>query len=61
MTKYRIRTDISADPEDRSWIVQKDEGDGWKELAVFDNVDAAMHLWNSLESSKQQKHESDSN
>lgn len=52
MTKYRIRTDISSDPEDREWSVQKDEGDGWKELAVFDNVDAAMHLWNSLESSK---------
>lgn len=53
MTKYRIRTDINAEPEDRIWKVQKDEGDGWVDVAEYDDPDSAMRLWSSLESSKQ--------
>lgn len=52
MTKYRIRTNIEADPEDRIWRVQKDEGAGWVDVAEYDDAESAMRLWNSLESSK---------
>lgn len=52
MIRYKIMTDISAEPEDRVWKVQKDEGDGWVDVAEYDNPDSAMRLWNSLESSK---------
>lgn len=52
MTKYRIRTDFNVDPEDRKWKVQKDAGNGWEDLAEYDDPETAMRLWNSLESSK---------
>lgn len=52
MTRYRISTDINAEPEDRSWKVQKDEGSGWVDVAEYDDAESAMRLWNSLESIK---------
>lgn len=51
MTRYRIRTNIGADPEDRTWTVQKNEGHDWVDVAEYDDAESAARLLEALESS----------
>lgn len=51
MTRYRIKTNIGAEPEDRTWTVQKDEGKGWEDIAEYDDAESAARLLRAFESS----------